>query len=146
SGRAIGVATPLTSIDGAPAMLLLRYPLSSALSPYRTLFNSLIAIGVAGLALMILATWLLARGITQPLSTLEAAARNLREGIYEPVVVRTRDELPRVAASFNAMIEAIREREKRITQLAYHDSETRLPNRLALERRLAGAQQPGRLY
>lgn len=146
SGRAIGVATPLASIDGAPAMLLLRYPLSSALSPYRTLFNSLIAIGVAGLALMILATWLLARGITQPLSTLEAAARNLREGIYEPVVVRTRDELSRVAASFNAMIDAIREREKRITQLAYHDSETRLPNRLALERRLAGAQQPGRLY
>nr|HRK65312.1 HAMP domain-containing protein [Terricaulis sp.] len=146
SGRAIGVASTLASIDGAPSVLLLRYPLSSALSPYRTLFNSLIAIGVAGLALMILATWLLARGITQPLSTLETAARNLREGVYEPVVVRTRDELSRVAASFNAMIDAIREREKRITQLAYHDSETRLPNRAALERRLAAAQQPGRLY
>lgn len=145
-GAAVGIATPLTSIDGGPALLLLRYPLARALSPYRTLFNSLIAIGGAGLMLMIVATWLLARGITQPLSTLEAAARNLREGVYEPVVVRTRDELSRVASSFNAMIEAIREREKRITQLAYHDVESRLPNRLALERRLASAAQPQRIF
>lgn len=144
--RAIGVATTLASIDGAPALLLLRYPLQSALSPYRALFNSLIAIGIAGMVLVVVATWLLARGITQPLSTLEAAARNLREGVYEPVAVRTRDELSRVAASFNAMIDAIREREKRITQLAFHDSETRLPNRLALERRLTAAAQPARLY
>jgi len=144
--RAIGVATPLPSIDGAPATLLLRYPLSSALSPYRALFNSLIAIGVAGLVLVVVATWLLARGITQPLSTLEAAARNLREGVYEPVTVRTRDELSRLAASFNAMIDTIREREKRIMHLAYHDPETRLPNRLALERRVGAAAQPARLY
>ncbi|HRP09903.1 MAG TPA: GGDEF domain-containing protein [Terricaulis sp.] len=144
--RAVGVAAPLAVIDGAPVMLLLRYPLSSALSPYRALFNSLIAIGVVGLALVVVATWLLARGITQPLSTLEAAARNLREGVYEPVTVRTRDELSRLAASFNAMIDTIREREKRITHLAYHDTETRLHNRLALERRLAAATQPARLY
>ncbi len=146
SGAAVAAITPLASIDGEGALLLLRYPLSSAISPYRGLFNSLIIIGVAGLALMFVATWLLARGITQPLSTLEAAARNLREGVYEPVVVRTRDELSRVASSFNAMIEAIREREKRITQLAYHDSESRLPNRLALERRLAGTAQPQRIF
>jgi diguanylate cyclase len=146
SGAAMGVVTPLASIDGEQAILLLRYPLSSALSPYRILFNSLIAIGVVGLSLMIAATWLLARGITQPLSTLEAAARNLREGVYEPVVVRTRDELSRVASSFNAMIEAIRDREKRITHLAYHDSESRLPNRLSLERRLASTTQPQRVY
>jgi EAL domain-containing protein (putative c-di-GMP-specific phosphodiesterase class I)/GGDEF domain-containing protein len=70
----------------------------------------------------------------------------LQEGVYDTVVVHTKDELSRLAESFNAMVTAIRERERRITQLAYHDVETRLPNRLALERRLASAPQTERIY
>lgn len=143
---ALAAAWPLPSMDGASAALVLRYPLTSALSPYRPVFDALIAIGAIGLLLLVFGTWLLARGITQPLSTLERAARKLREGVYEPVTVRTKDELSRLAASFNAMIDAIRAREQRITQLAYHDAETRLPNRLALERRLGGAAQPQRMF
>jgi EAL domain-containing protein (putative c-di-GMP-specific phosphodiesterase class I)/GGDEF domain-containing protein len=146
SGRAIASVKPLHSLDGVRSVLLLRYPLASALSPYRPLLNSLIAIGVLGVSMLSFGSWLLARGITRPLSRLEEAARKLREGIYEPVAEpRSKDELSRLAAGFNAMIAAIREREKRITHLAYHDAETRLPNRLALERRLA-ATQSQRLY
>ena len=137
---------PLQAIDGTQSVVLLRYPLSMALSLYRGMFRTLIAIGIAGLAMLIAGTWFLARGITQPLSTLEAAARNLREGVYETVAIKTKDELARLAESFNTMTDAIRERERRITQLAYHDAETRLPNRAALERRLAAATQPKRLY
>ena len=66
--------------------------------------------------------------------------------MYETVVVGTQDELSRLADSFNAMTGAIRERERRITQLAFHDSETRLPNRVALERKLNAAARPERLY
>ena len=44
------------------------------------------------------------------------------------------------------MVASIHEREKRITQLAYHDGETRLPNRRALERSLAATTQQERLY
>ncbi len=145
-GDAIALATPLSSLDGTYAVLLLRHSASSALSPYGALFNTLIAIGLAGVALLIAGSWVLARGITQPLSTLEAAARKLREGVYETVVVGTQDELSRLAESFNAMTGAIRERERRITQLAFHDSETRLPNRVALERKLNAAARPERLY
>ncbi len=145
SGRAIALVKPFHTLDGTRSVLLLRYPLSSALSPYRALFNSLILIGIAGLALIVLGTWLLAGGITQPLHSLEEAARKLQQGVYEPVVVRTKDELSRLADSFNAMIGAIKEREQKIMQLAYHDGETRLPNRLALERRLA-ATKPQRLF
>ncbi|WP_395646350.1 putative bifunctional diguanylate cyclase/phosphodiesterase [Terricaulis sp.] len=145
SGRAIALVKPLRSLDGTRSALLLRYPLSSALSPYRTLFNTLILIGLAGLGLIVFGTWLLAGDITKPLHTLEEAARRLTQGVYEPVVVRTKDELSRLAESFNAMTGAIREREQKITHLAYHDAETRLPNRLALERRLA-ATQPKRLF
>jgi EAL domain-containing protein (putative c-di-GMP-specific phosphodiesterase class I)/GGDEF domain-containing protein len=144
--RGIAVVRPLEAIDGTQSVLLLRYPLSMALSLYRGMFRSLIGIGIAGLMLLITGTWLLARGITQPLTALEAAARNLREGVYEPVAIKTKDELARLAESFNTMINAIREREGKITQLAYHDAETRLPNRAALERRLAAAAQPKRLY
>lgn len=145
SGRAITLVKPFPSLDGARSVLLLRYPLSNALSPYRALVNSLILIGIAGLVLIVIGTWLLAGDITRPLHSLEEAARKLTQGVYEPVVVRTKDELSRLAASFNAMTGAIREREQKITQLAYHDAETRLPNRLALERRLA-ATQPKRIF
>lgn len=145
NGAALALVRPLPSLDGTRGVLLLRYPLSRALSPYNTLFNTLLAIGFTALALLIAGSWFLARSITQPLSTLETAAKKMQQGVYESIVVRTKDELSRVAASFNAMTEAIRERERKITQLAYHDGETRLPNRLALERKLAAAQ-PDRLY
>ncbi|MGD9979125.1 MAG: putative bifunctional diguanylate cyclase/phosphodiesterase [Hyphomonadaceae bacterium] len=145
-GAAIALAAPLPSIDGTRAVLVLRHSLSSGLSPYGALFNTLIIIGLAGITLLIAGTWFLARSITQPLSTLEEAARKLREGVYETVVVGTKDELSRLAESFNAMTGAIRERERRITQLAFHDAETRLPNRVALERKLNAAARPERLY
>ncbi len=146
SGDAIALVRPLPALDGTRAVLMLRYPLSTALSSYRTLFGTLLAIGVVGLMGLIAGTWFLARGITQPLSTLERAAKHLTEGVYDTVVVRTRDELSRLAESFNSMTGAIRERERKITQLAYQDAETRLPNRLALERRLAGAPNAERVY
>lgn len=146
SGDAIALALPLTSLDGTRAVLLLRYSLSSALSPYGALFSTLLAIGLIGLTGLIAGTWFLARGITQPLSSLEEAAKHLREGVYDTVTVNTKDELSRLAESFNAMSEAIKEREKRISQLAYYDAETRLPNRVAVERRLTATNQPERLY
>jgi len=144
--RAIAAVRALPSLDGTRGVLLLQYPLSSALSPYGALFSTLIGISMIGIIMLVAGTWFLARSITQPLSTLEDAAKSLQQGVYNNVVVPTKDELSRLAESFNAMIEAIRERERRITHLAYNDSETRLPNRLALERRLAAAQQPQRLY
>lgn len=146
SGDAIALARPLASLDGTRSVLLLRYPLSSALSPYRALFGTLAMIGLVGLTLLLAGTWFLARSITQPLSTLEEAAKHLQEGVYDTVSVRTKDELSRLAESFNAMAEAIKERERRISQLAYYDAETRLPNRVAVERKLTSTAQPERLY
>jgi EAL domain-containing protein (putative c-di-GMP-specific phosphodiesterase class I)/GGDEF domain-containing protein len=146
TGDEIALVAAIPSLDGTQAVLLLRHSLSSGLSPYGALFNTLIVIGLGGVVLLIAGTWFLARGITQPLSTLEEAARKLREGVYETVVVATKDELSRLAESFNAMTGAIRERERRISQLAFHDGETRLPNRVAMERKLNAAARPERLY
>jgi diguanylate cyclase len=137
-GPAIALVKPLRSLDGAGAVLMLNYPLAAALAPYQGLFNTLIAIGVCGLALLVIGSWLLANTVAKPISTLEAAARGLQAGQYDPVDVRGRDEIARLAESFNAMAGAIRERERKITDLAFHDPESALPNRLALERRLGG--------
>ena len=108
-----------------------------------TLFSTLIAIGAIGIVFLVAGSWLLASGITRPLSTLSAAARQLQQGVYEPVTIRTQDELSELAESFNAMTGALRDRERKIMHLAFHDAETRLPNRLALERRLAAAPPAG---
>ncbi len=142
-GDAIALAKPLHSFDGAPVVLLLRYPVASAMAPYRPLFSSLFVIGAIGIVLLVAGSWLLASGITRPLSTLSSAARRLQQGVYEPVSVKSQDELSELADSFNAMTGALRDRERKIMHLAFHDIETRLPNRLALERRLATAP---RLY
>jgi diguanylate cyclase len=144
-GDAIALAKPLHSLDGAPVVLLLRYPAASAMAPYRTLFSSLIAIGAIGIVLLVAGSWLLASGITRPLSSLSAAAQRLQQGVYEPVSLNTQDELSELAESFNAMTGALRDRERKIMHLAFHDAETGLPNRLALERRLA-ATPPAGLY
>lgn len=140
-GPAIALVKPLRSLDGAGSVLMLRYPLAAALAPFQGLFNSLIAIGVCGLILLVIGSWLLANTITKPISTLEAAARGLQAGQYDPVDVRGRDEIARLAESFNAMAGAIRERERKITDLAFRDPESALPNRLALERRLGSQIQ-----
>lgn len=140
---AIVLVRPLHSLDGTQSALTLRYPLAAALSPYHGLFNSLFAIGIVMLGLLVAGSWLLAKGITKPLSSLAAAAQQLRQGRYEPVRIDTKDEIAHVADSFNAMIDALRDRERKIMHLAYHDGETGLPNRLSLERRLATLPRQG---
>ena len=137
NGEAMALAKPLHSLDSGRVVLVLRYPMANAMQPYRTLFGSLLVIGIIGIAVLIAGSWFLASGITHPLSTLSMAARQLQNGIYAPVSVSTSDEVSELADSFNTMIAALRDRERKIMQLAFHDTETRLPNRLALERRLA---------
>ncbi len=143
TGDAIALVKPFRSLDGVESVLLLRYPIAAALAPYQPLFNSLIAIGFVAIVLLSFGSWLLASGITKPISRLELAARRLQAGAYEPVEVRTRDEIAHLAEGFNAMAAAIQEREQKITRLALHDSETDLPNRLAIERRLQPSMNAG---
>ncbi|MES1203091.1 MAG: EAL domain-containing protein, partial [Pseudomonadota bacterium] len=143
SGDAMALVKPFTSLDGNQSALMLRYPLAAAMAPYQPLFTSLFWIGLVALMLLSLGSWLLASGITKPISTLEAAARRLQEGGYEPVVVNSNDEIAHLAEGFNAMAAAIQERENKITRLALHDPDTGLPNRYAMERRLEASMSAG---
>ena len=130
TGRAFALAKPLAGLGKRPqAAILIRYPLNAALRPYIPLQAGIALAGLAGLILVVLGSRRLAMGIAKPLAALDAAARALQEGSRADIVVTGRDEIGRLAASFNAMSAGIIERENRITHLAFHDVLTGLPNR-----------------
>jgi diguanylate cyclase (GGDEF)-like protein len=129
-GVSIALAKPLPAMAGGEgAVLLLRYPLARAMAAYLPLQIAMAATGLLGLILLIAGSWRLSLSITRPISALDAAARRMEQGETVEVAVATQDEIGRLARSFNAMAAGIAERERRITQLAFNDSLTGLPNR-----------------
>ncbi|RHW16722.1 EAL domain-containing protein [Sphingomonas gilva] len=123
-------ATPLASFGGkGEPHLLLRYSLTDALAEYRPMLWILAGTAIAGLLLTLIGSWLVARGVVRPVRALEAAARRVSLGDNASVAVGSEDELGRLASTFNFMVEAIVERETRITHIALHDTLTNLPNR-----------------
>ena len=130
SGTAIALARPLQSInDGESAALLIRYPLAEALAPWLPLQVAMALAAIVGLILVIFGSWRLSLTLTRPISALDQAAQRMEEGETAEVKVETKDEIGRLAQSFNRMAAGIAERERRITQLAFNDSLTGLPNR-----------------
>ena len=109
------VVRPLHSIDpGASTVLLLQYPLERAMAPFRLLLGMFILIGLVGLVVLLAGSWALARTVTRPVSALEDAARRLQRGEQVEVAVETRDEIGRLAASFNHMAADISRREREL--------------------------------
>ena len=137
AGASIALVTPLKTLStSAPAVLVLRYPMSLALEPYRVLLEAAAGVGLLGFAFLLAGSWALARRVTRPITALADAVGRLQRGESAEVEVNTRDEIGHLASSFNAMASEIRAREAKITHLAMHDPETDLPNRRSLEERI----------
>ena len=135
--KSIALAKPLPAFgDNERAILLLAYPKSEALADAHKLQFSLAVMTLLGLLLVAFATWKAAGRITQPLARLDEAAGRLASGEHVQVRVRGTDELARLANSFNEMVGKIAEREQRITQLAFNDVLTGLPNRTMFQQQL----------
>ncbi|HEY1144195.1 MAG TPA: EAL domain-containing protein [Sphingomicrobium sp.] len=133
----ITLAKPLpTLLPANRALLILAYPKSEALGAARKLQWALGLMTLLGLSLAAFATWRAAGRITEPLARLDHAASRLATGEHVKVQVRGEDELARLAATFNEMSDKIEEREKRITQLAFNDVLTGLPNRTMFQQQL----------
>jgi diguanylate cyclase (GGDEF)-like protein len=134
-GNALTLVKPIKSIGGdGPAALLLSYPMARAMAPYSPMLAIIVLTGAAGITLLVIGSWMLARSVTRPISVLDEAVQSLSRGENAAVELTSSDELGRLAQSFNAMASEIRERERAITHLALHDQETNLPNRLGLDR------------
>ncbi len=137
-GETMVLARPLPSFDAdAPAVLTLSYPMARALKPFEPMFWALGVIALVGLAILMVGTWLLSRGLSLPITALDEAVHRLQAGEDAQVEVTSSDEIGRLAESFNAMADDIRDRQARLTHMALHDQETGLPNRLWLEREAA---------
>ncbi|PZO00141.1 MAG: histidine kinase [Alphaproteobacteria bacterium] len=138
-GPSMLVVRPLPSVDpDVVSSLRLTYPIDRAMQPYSGLFLWLVLIGGIGLAIMVVGTWALSRGLTRPITALDDAVHRLQQGEYAQAPVTSIDEIGRLATSFNAMVTDLRDRETRLTQMALQDQETGLPNRLAMEQYAQG--------
>ena len=91
-------------------------------------------LGLGSLILLlwiVVAGWLVARGLVRPIRDLAARAREIERGRFETVgASRRRDELGELMRAFGRMSEAVGRHHHDIRKLAYHDSLTGLPNRL----------------
>jgi diguanylate cyclase (GGDEF)-like protein len=148
AGSSFAMLKPMAGPDGTPeAGLLLSYPMSRAMAPYRSIQIGLVLAGIAWLLVIVLGSGRLARGISRPIAALDLAAKRLEEGERTEVPVVTADEIGRLSDTFNRMSRGIVEREERISHLAFHDVLTDLPNRAffrqALEQAIVRAGQMG---
>ncbi|QGZ64735.1 putative bifunctional diguanylate cyclase/phosphodiesterase [Paraburkholderia acidisoli] len=126
--------------EGRTVAVLLQRSLHEALEPYHRLQTTLVVITVLGVLVSIIGSVLTARSVTRPLAALTEFSQRIGEGDYaEPLKITKRDELGQLAHAFNRMQDGIAERERRITELAYMDGLTGLPNRALFNDRLQQA-------
>jgi predicted signal transduction protein with EAL and GGDEF domain len=97
----------------------------------QTLLGAAVALCVAVLIAARLQQW-----IVQPLLRLTGIVRHISNShdYKARVDIETNDEVGDLCGGFNTMLGEIQDRERKIMDLAEHDAETDLPNRLAFER------------
>lgn len=125
---------------------VLQLSLERALAPWERLYREWAGLSVAATLVMLLASVWMGRTIAAPVTRLAEFAHRVEDGDYAaPPPAQRDDEIGRLADAFGLMTEAIASREARITELAYRDALTGLPNRVhfiaGLERclQIAGA-------
>jgi diguanylate cyclase (GGDEF)-like protein len=138
-------SAPLAHDGGAEIVALLQKSLAIGLAPFRRISQSFFWLTLAGLALLVAGSLLIARSITKPVSKLVDAARRVQAGDYKRhVEVDQQDEIGELAVSFNHMLDGIESREREILRLAYEDGLTGLPNRAMFNKQLDQAIRTAR--
>ncbi len=125
----LSLVRPFSTRDSG-VYVAMHLSLKAAIASYETIRAFFLAIAALTLALAIGGSAWVAKTVTRPVLELVAAARRMREGVYnEPIDVASSDELGELAGSFNIMQHAIADRERQIFHAAHHDSLSGLPNR-----------------
>jgi len=108
----VEVVRPLHAIGETRTALLLRYPIADALAAYNALLATVVVLGAAGLALVAIGAWALAREVTRPIAALTAAAEGLERGEAGAVAIEGEDEIASLSRTFNRMTGEILRRER----------------------------------
>ena len=116
--------------EGVPHALVLEYSLTRALDAYAPMFQVLIASCGLALAMAVAASTYFAQRLAKPIGTLSEAAESVSRGDYAHVPIESDDEIGRLAASFNGMIDDIQDRERTIARTEI-DARARLEQRVA---------------
>jgi diguanylate cyclase len=129
--------TPLEARPDKRIVAVLQKPMQIGLAPFKRISASFFWLTLAGLALLVAGSLVIARSITRPVHRLAEAAERVQQGDYtRHVDVEHRDEIGQLAVSFNHMLDGIVSREKEILRLAYEDGLTGLPNRAMFNEQL----------
>jgi diguanylate cyclase (GGDEF)-like protein len=126
--------------DGVEVIAVVQRSLNEALGGFEQLRMLLMGLAAVSLGGSLLASFLIARGITRPLNRLARSAARMSRGDYsQPIDVESTDEIGALADALNHMRKGIASHEKEILRLAYEDPLTGLPNRALFSDRLTGA-------
>ncbi|WP_322012256.1 EAL domain-containing protein [Paraburkholderia sp. J12] len=139
------------ALGHAPVVAVLQKSLAEASAPFRDLRSTLLWLTLGGIAISIVGATLIARSVTRPLGELTRFAERVGRGEYDASIdIHSSDETSELAAAFRQMRDDIAKREARITELAYMDPLTGLPNRISfnewLQREIDGASRDGRAF
>jgi signal transduction histidine kinase len=126
-GRAIGA---IQTIRHTPWMITIEFAKASLMAAPNRFMNWLFAAGVLFTVIGSFLAWILSRNLIRPLKDLTAASSALAEGDYTAVVpVERRDEMGKLARTFNAMSVKIREAhdslEKQVTETGQMNEQLR---------------------
>jgi diguanylate cyclase (GGDEF)-like protein len=131
----------LAAEGGTIVTAVLQRSLDQATGRFKDLQATLLALTLVGLIATAIGSIVIVRRITRPLRALVNAARKMEEGDYQHrvTVAEDADEVGELAAAFNLMCDGIAAREQRISELAYADPLTGLPNRALFNDRIGQA-------
>jgi diguanylate cyclase (GGDEF)-like protein len=133
------VSTQVESGDER-VVAVLQSSLDTAMAPFHRLLRNLMLLSAIAIAVSILGSFVIARGIARPVEQLAAFARRIASGDYsDPPSIKRGDEIGDLSQAFEHMRDGIVSREAKITDLAYRDPLTRLPNRTLFNDRLIQA-------
>ncbi len=107
----ISLVVPIDTTKSSSIFALLQRPLNKALEAYLGIRKTFVFVFIFALIASVIGILFIARSVTRPVRVLVASAKRIEHGDYTtPVAIKQRDELGRLAHSFNKMMKGLAER------------------------------------
>jgi len=135
----LSLLAPLVDTRQYKVSAILQTSLDEAYAKFSPLKIQILIISSIALALSVIIGFFIARNITQPINNLVTAAQRINSGNYSeeiPFRPSKKNEIEKLASSFNQMQKSIADREQKILYQVYHDTLTGLSNRISAQEQI----------